>query len=183
MTIDQIITEILRREGWPKYTDRASDRGGPTKGGITLETLRAWRGRPVIARDVEALDEAEVRQIYRHRYVVEPGYDRIVDDKLRDLVVDCAVLYGTDDASPWLQQAVNETAGQPVLKVDGACGPKTMAAVNAADPASLRLRILGARLRKMGRVITDDAKARKRTEDQSLNAAGWSSRLADLLEA
>ena len=39
MTTEQVITDILRREGWPKYTNRAADKGGPTKGGITLETL------------------------------------------------------------------------------------------------------------------------------------------------
>jgi lysozyme family protein len=126
MTVDQIIDEILRREGWPKYTNRASDRGGPTKGGITLATLRAWRAAQpyVSAADVEALTEAEVRTIYRHRYVIEPGYAAIADAALRGVVVDCAVLYGTDDA-----------------------------------------------------------KKRKRTEDQALNCAGWSNRLAEFLEA
>ena len=71
---EAIIDTILRREGWPRYTNRPSDRGGPTKGGITLATLASWRKRPVTATDVAALDEAEVRAIYRARYIEEPGF-------------------------------------------------------------------------------------------------------------
>lgn len=127
------------------------------------------------------MQESEVRAIYRARYINGPGYAGIRDDALRSLVVDCCVLYGQDDASPWLQQAANALGA--CLKVDGAIGPKTLAAVNALDPASLRLHVMAARPRKMGRVITDDAKRRGRTEDQSLNAAGWSNRLAEFLEA
>ncbi|WP_207479590.1 glycoside hydrolase family 108 protein [Arenibaculum pallidiluteum] len=182
MTVDDIITEILRHEGWPRFTNHPADRGGPTKGGITLETLRRWRApRSVIARDVEALDEVEVRAIYQARYVEEPGYAGIIDDRLRALVVDCAVLFGTDDASPWLQQAANAYGAG--LKVDGQVGPKTLAAVNCIDPAKLFRRVLAARIRKHGRVVTDDAKARGRTSDQSLNAAGWLARAAEFLEA
>lgn len=181
MTTEDIITAVLRAEGWPRYTDHPADRGGPTKGGITLSTLSAWRRRSCTAADVEALDEAEVRAIYRARYVEGPGYAGIRDDDLRSLVVDCCVLYGADDASPWLQQAANARGAR--LKVDGAVGSKTFAAVNALDPAALRLHVIAARLRKMGRVITDDAKRWGRVQDQALNAAGWSNRLAEFVAA
>ena len=43
--IKDCLEKILEREGWPKYTDHPDDRGGPTKGGITLGTLRSWRGQ------------------------------------------------------------------------------------------------------------------------------------------
>ncbi|MGQ9367685.1 glycoside hydrolase family 108 protein [Azospirillum sp. ST 5-10] len=178
--IDDLLGEILRREGWPKYTDHPADRGGPTKGGITIPTLSRWRGRPCTADDIRRIEEDEVRAIYRQMYVIEPGYAGIADDQLRCLVVDSAVLYGSDDASPWLQQAANDLGA--ALKVDGAVGPKTLAAVNALPADPLVLRVCAYRLRKMGRVITDDALRRGRTADQSLNAAGWSNRLAEFLE-
>jgi lysozyme family protein len=114
--IEAIIDTILRREGWPRYTDRPSDRGGPTKGGITLATLTSWRKRPVTAADVAALDEDEVRAIYRARYIADPGFAGITDDTLRALVIDSGVIHNTSRAGTWLQDAVNDLAGQPVLR-------------------------------------------------------------------
>ncbi|MBP2303617.1 glycoside hydrolase family 108 protein [Azospirillum picis] len=178
-----IIDTILRREGWPRYTDRASDRGGPTKGGITLDTLTSWRKRPVTATDVAALDEAEVRAIYRARYIEEPGFAGITDGALRALVIDSGVNHGPARASTWLQDAVNDLAGRPVLKVDGAVGPKTLAAVNAGDAAALWRSVFAQRMRFYGQLITGDARKRGRVEDDALNAAGWLNRLAEFMEA
>ena len=177
-----IVDAILKREGWPRYTNRPSDRGGPTKGGITLDTLSAWRKRPVTAADVEALEEAEVRAIYRSRYIDGPGFSSITDDALRALVIDCGVNHGTGRASTWLQDAVNDIAGRPLLNVDGAVGPKTLAAVNSADAGGLWRSVFVARMRFYGQIITGDARNRGRTEDDALNAAGWLNRLAEFME-
>ena len=171
-SIDRVLDEVIRREGG--YVDHPADRGGPTKFGITQATLAKWCGRAVTADDVYRLSEAEARQIYRTRYVIAPGYAGIRDQQLAGLVVDCCVLYGEDDASPWLQQAANALGAG--LKVDGQCGPKTIAAVNALPADRLIRLICAARLRKMGRVITDSPK-------QAAFAAGWANRLAEFVEA
>lgn len=170
--IDRVLDEVIRREGG--YVDHPADKGGPTKYGITQATLAKWRGRTVTADDVYRLSEAEARQIYRQRYVIAPGYAGIQHPALAGMVVDCAVLYGTDDASPWLQQAAVDLGA--AIKVDGRVGPATIAAVNALDPDKLIRRICAYRLRKMGRVITDDPR-------QAAFAAGWSNRLAEFVEA
>ncbi|CAO3440155.1 glycoside hydrolase family 108 protein [Azospirillum endophyticum] len=180
---EAVIDTILRREGWPRYTDRPSDRGGPTKGGITLATLMSWRKRPVTAADVVALDEAEVRTIYRARYIEEPAFAGIADDKLRALVIDSGVNHGPARAGAWLQEAVNDFAGRPALKVDGAVGPKTLAAVNGTDAVGLWRSVFASRMRFYGQIITGDARKRGRTEDDALNAAGWLNRLAEFMEA
>lgn len=180
---DRLIDLILRREGWPRYTARSSDRGGPTKGGITLATLAAWRRRPVTAAEVEALEETEVRTIYRARYIEEPGFAGIANPELRELVIDSGVNHGPARAAAWLQDAVNDLAGRPMLKVDGKVGPATLAAVNAADAHVLWRIVFGARMRFYGSIITGDARRRGRTEDDSLNAAGWLNRLAEFIEA
>jgi len=181
-TTESIIDTILRREGWPRYTDRSSDRGGPTKGGITLEALTSWRKRPVTAADVAALDEAEVRAIYRANYIEKPGFAGITDDALRALVIDSGVNHGPARAGAWLQDAVNDLAGRPVLKVDGAVGPKTLAAVNSADVAGLWRSVFAQRMTFYGDLISGDARKRGRTDDQALNAAGWLNRLAEFME-
>lgn len=177
-----IIDAILKREGWPRYTNRPSDRGGPTKGGITLDTLTAWRKRPVTAADVEALDEAEVRAIYQSRYIDGPGFAGITDADLRALVIDSGVNHGPGRASTWLQDAVNDVAGRPLLKADGAVGPKTLSAVNSADAGGLWRSVFAARMRFYGQIITGDARKRGRTEDDALNAAGWLNRLSEFID-
>lgn len=180
---EALIDEILRREGWPKYTNRPSDRGGPTKGGITLATLARWRKRPVTAADVEALDEAEVRAIYRAMFIDDPGFSKIADAKLRELVIDSGGNHGTTRASTWLQDAVNDLLGRPVLKVDGQVGPATLAAVAKVDQTSLYWAYVATRMRFYGEIITGDARKRGRTEDDALNAAGWLSRLSEFVDA
>ncbi len=149
MAHDAILDDILKREGWPAYSDDPADRGGPTKGGITQATLAAWRGRPVTAAEVAALGEAEARAIYARRYIVEPKFDRIADDGLRHQVVDIGVLHGPGRATKWLQAAVG-------VADDGIFGAGTTAAVNAADPQALGLRLAATRVRKIGRIVQAD---------------------------
>ncbi len=180
---EAVINTILRREGWPRYTNRPSDRGGPTKGGITLDTLAGWRKRGVTATDVEALDEDEVRAIYRARYIDGPSYAGIADPALRNLVIDSGVNHGPGRASTWLQDAVNNVTGRLIVKVDGTVGPATLAAVNGADAAQLWRTFFAIRMRFYGQIITGDARKRGRTEDDALNAAGWLNRLAEFMEA
>src|SRR5437667_223125 len=88
LTTDQIIDEIIHREGGV-FVDLPEDRGGPTKFGVTLTTLREWKHNDALtASDVEALGEPEARTIIRHRVVVAPGLTAIGDEHTRALVAD-----------------------------------------------------------------------------------------------
>ena len=78
MTTKEIIDGIIKREGG--YVDHPADRGGPTKFGITLATLEAWRGHRITAAYMKDLRkktpeidlllrvscEARVRQDRKH---------------------------------------------------------------------------------------------------------------------
>ncbi|ALG73251.1 hypothetical protein VY88_23795 [Azospirillum thiophilum] len=81
-----------------------------------------------------------------------------------------------------MQDAVNDLAGRTVLKVDGAVGPKTLAAVNVGNADGLWRSDFAQRMRFYGQLITGDARKRGRTEDDALNAAGWLNRLAEFME-
>jgi lysozyme family protein len=164
MTADDVITEVLRREGG--YVDHPSDRGGPTHYGITLKTLAAWRGQPVTAEDVFALTEAEARDIYRREYVERPGLDQIADPLLRGLLVDYAVHSGPRRAIEELQRVAGVT-------VDGKLGPQTLSAVAAKGAESLRRGVLRARGRYLARLLSDPS--------QRVFAAGWLNRLMEFV--
>ncbi|MHC2997630.1 glycoside hydrolase family 108 protein [Tepidiphilus sp. HLB4] len=166
--IDTILDEIIRREGG--YVNHPADRGGPTNFGITAQTLGAWRklGRPATAAEVKALTEPEARAIYRQQYLTDPGFEAITDAALLRLIVDSAVHSGPKRAVQWLQTALGVAA-------DGVIGPKTRAALAQADPRALYAKVLGQRLRHLGRLITNDPK-------QSAFAAGWMNRMAEFVE-
>jgi lysozyme family protein len=164
MTSEDVITEVIRREGG--YVDHPSDRGGPTHYGITLKTLAAWRGQPVTAEDVFALTEAEARDIYRREYVERPGLDQIADPLLRGLLVDYAVHSGPRRAIEELQRVAGVT-------VDGKLGPQTLSAVAAKGAESLRRGVLRARGRYLARLLSDPS--------QRVFAAGWVNRLMEFV--
>lgn len=177
----KIIDEILRREGWPQYTNLPADRGGPTKGGITLEAWREYSRNPsATADELAAITEDEARAFYLHRHVVAPRFAEIADPHLRELVVDAGVHHGPRHAAKWLQWAAD-------VAQDGRIGPITLAAVNAADPLELELWVVAFRVRLFGRLVSQDpelARARRAGFNlQAIFAAGWNNRTAEFLEA
>lgn len=189
MTDDELLTRLIEREG-RRYTNRASDKGGPTRFGITLDVLRQWRhgAFPATTKDLQVLTEAEARQIYRH-YFLAP-FDDVLDGETKEQLVDAAVLHGVGRAVRWLQEALD-------VEVDGVIGPETRAALAVADLVALARAVLRARLRFVGRVVTEDyAKVCQLVEGrlagdaaaddvraclargQAQNCAGWLARLA-----
>lgn len=123
MTVDKLIDEIITREGG--FSDHKHDSGGATKFGITKATLARWRNCPTTTADVKALDVGEAREIYHALYVVNPGFT-VLPDPLRAHVVDFGVNAGPHQATRTLQRALGVTD-------DGVLGPKTRAAIAAAD--------------------------------------------------
>jgi lysozyme family protein len=166
VTTHEIIQRIIEREGG--YVDNALDKGGPTRFGITMSTLAKWRDHLVTPSDVKLLTPEEAAAIYLSLYVTHPGFDQINDDKLRSLVVDCAVLHGPATVTKWLQ-AIVETA------VDGVLGTNTAAAVNSENATSIYLLLCAKRVRFFGEIITKD-------HTQAVFAHGWLNRAAEFIE-
>lgn len=178
MSEEQLLKGLLEREGWPKVTNHPADRGGLTKGGITLEAWQAVH-TGATAEDLEAITEEEAIDFYRERYILEPHYDRIEDLQLRELLVDAGVNHGTGQATKWVQSAAKVTQ-------DGALGPISLAAINAAAPLELFLWVCAFRARLYGRLTSSDPQlAEARAQGLHLQAeftAGWANRLAGFLE-
>ena len=167
-TADDIIDDVLRREGG--FVDHPADRGGATNFGVTRATLAAWRGKPVTVDDVRALTQAEARAIYLAQYVTRPGFSHIRDATLRGVVVDAGVHHGPVRAARWLQAAVGVTE-------DGVVGPRTLAAVNAADAEEVIDKVVAYRLRFIAGIVARDT-------SQAVFLVGWVTRATEpLMEA
>ena len=159
----------MRREGWDKYTNRPNDRGGPTKWGITLKAWQDYVGHTCTENDIKAINEGQARDFYSEEYVVGPGFDKIKNRYVRELVVDCGVNHGPRRAAKWVQHSV-------FVKQDGILGPISLEAVNQHDPLEVYLETLAYRIKLYGRLVTKDPR-------QAEFAAGWNNRAASFLEA
>lgn len=164
--IEGMIGEILEREGG--YTDHPNDRGGPTNFGITQATLAAYRGHGVTAADVQALTEAEARNIYRNKYFTSIQLHRIHDPYTAALAFDIAVNHGPLRAVQWLQRI----CGVPE---DGQLGDQTEVAINSYEPVRLYQRLLARRIVAYGEIISHD-------HSQAVFALGWLRRAASFVE-
>ena len=124
--LQTLIGELIQREGG--YVNDPNDRGGPTKYGITLATLQAWRQTPVSAADVEALEVPEAIAIYAFEYFIRPGFDAAADPELQALLFDFGVNSGTGTAAMALQRVLAH-AGVYAGAIDGDLGDQSRAAL------------------------------------------------------
>lgn len=167
--IDDIITDVLKAEGWDKYTNHPADRGGPTKWGITLQAWRDYNRNPALSElAVQGISEAEARIFYHQKYIIEPRFSNIHSDFLLACVVDAGVNHGTKRAAKWLQRAAGVTD-------DGIIGPKSIAAINSAPDIVLALKFLSTRIKFYGAIVSND-------HSQAVFAKGWNNRAAKWLE-
>lgn len=118
---------VLAHEGG--YVDHPRDPGGATNLGITLATLRAYRGRPVSKDDVKRLTRKEAEAIYRKNYW-QPIKGDDLPAGLDYAMFDYAVNSGVSRAVKELQRIVG-------TKPDGVMGVQTLAALDARPAAYL----------------------------------------------
>jgi lysozyme family protein len=172
---EQILDGIIKAEGGGKFTNNPADPGGPTKFGITAETLGAWRnlGRDATAEEVAALEEPEAREIYRRRYIPAG----ITSAALRAVLADCAVLHGTRNATRMLQRAMG-------VEDDGVLGPITRGSANAWPSISLARRVEYERCRFIARHVTKDLTDADKDgiPDATEFNFGWVNRVMDQLD-
>jgi lysozyme family protein len=171
--LDDIITDVMKAEGWDTFTNDPTDRGGPTKWGITRKAWAEWRGHAVTAEDIESITEPQARDFYEKLYVLGPKF-HLLGAHLTAMVVDCGVNHGVRAASKWVQRAVG-------AKQDGVIGAKTLAAVTSQNPIAIYLRVSASRTRLYGRIVGRDITQQKYISGWNNRAAKWLDRLAERL--
>lgn len=129
--VTSIAKGIVAREGG--YVNDPDDPGGATKFGVTIHTMRRLgldldRDGDVDARDVKLLTYDQAVQIFIEHYFKRPRIAEL-PEILHATVFDMYVNAG-GNAVKILQRLLNEF--QENVAVDGALGPKTIAAAQRA---------------------------------------------------
>ncbi|MBC7954058.1 MAG: hypothetical protein H7Z12_19850 [Rhodospirillaceae bacterium] len=126
--------DLLNDEGGSALTNRATDKGGQTRFGISK------RSHPDV--DVVNLTRDGALAIYRAKYF-DTARVAELPTVLAKMVFDGAVNHGVPSAGFMLQSAYNQLiqdldiAGADPLKADGVTGDKTIAAIAALDPVQI----------------------------------------------
>lgn len=122
---------MLLNEGGYKLHNVAGDRGGVTYAGIARNKNPQWSGWDFIDRGEEP-PATVVRAFYREGWWLPLGGDQINDQKVAEALFDFGV-----NSSAYGRPAVAAKLAQIVVGAtpDGKIGSKTLAAINAFDPA------------------------------------------------
>lgn len=121
-----VIPLILKAEGG--YVNDPSDPGGETKYGISKKSY------PSV--DIANLTVQGAQDIYKRDFWLANHLDGITDKENAHIAMDTVVNHGSGEGGKLIQRAVNAAGGN--IGVDGAIGPQTVAAINAAQPAQFQ---------------------------------------------
>lgn len=161
MTIDEMIDDILRREGG--YVDHPDDRGGPTNFGVTQKTLDSLG----INKIVEDLTKSEAVAIYKTEYFYSPQIDTL-DDKIHPVMLDMSVNHGPKNAIRILQKSI-AYAGF-VITIDGVIGNQT----RGLSPYVTVAEITSQRVKFYAEIVAND-------HSQAVFLKGWLNRAGEFV--
>jgi lysozyme family protein len=130
MDTDELIDALIEREGG--YVNHPSDRGGPTKYGITEAVARA-HGFAGAMRD---LPREEAAAVYKRLYWFRPNFDQVAKRSaaVAGELFDTGVNMGPAVAATFLQRALSalnrDRKDYGDLVPDGRIGPATLDALD-----------------------------------------------------
>ena len=155
---------ILKWEGG--FVNDPLDRGGATNKGITIGTFRQFYGKDASVEQLKAITDEQWLTIFEAGYWNPWRADEIANQSIANIVVDWAWASGTKTSIKQVQRILNTT-------VDGVVGPKTLTAINSANPRELFDRIHAARLAFVDDIV-------RRNPSQSRFIRGWKNRINDI---
>ena len=161
---DLCFDRVIGHEGG--YQNDKKDRGNWTSGQIGKGELKGTKyGLAAMTYpdiDIKSLTVSQAKAIYYEDWWVALSMDKL-SKAIAYQMFDAAINHGASRANKFLQAAAGS-------KPDGIIGPKTIAAVKAADQNDLLLRFLAERLQFFTGIKTFDTYGR-----------GWSRRVAENL--
>lgn len=169
MTDRQLVDWIIERHE-RGFSDDADDRGGATFNGITLRLFSSFMGREMTVDQLKALPRKMQVDILHSEFCFKPKLHLLIDARVKLCAMDFAIHSSPIRAVRSLQYG----AGLDDELTDGVLGPKTLEAVNGADPATVHRRMLAYRMRFIAEAI--------RAHPTNLKFRGWWNRLANLVE-
>ncbi len=174
MNIDQIISDIIRREGG--FVNHPNDKGGPTKYGITKHALAEYFNRDIAditIEDVRGVTKELAADIYEEKYWRKPKIDRL-PKQVQPFLLDSSVNHGPDDPILFVQRVCNG-AEIADLAIDGVAGPATRKAAHDAQEIMgdwFLKALIEERSNYYKRIVAEDA-------TQAVFLEGWLARLTE----
>ena len=162
MRFEECLARVLKHECG--YVNDPLDTGGRTNLGVTQRVWEEWVGHPVSEADMRALTPQKIAPMYKMKYW-NPSYCEKLPKGLDYVVFDFAVNAGPGRSVKTLQQAIGVVA-------DGVIGPRTMAAINGANPKELISKFSDARTDFYQGIVA-------RKPDQVRFIRGWLNRVED----
>ena len=129
--VNNTIEHTIGVEG--EYSDHPSDRGGPTRWGITERVAREFG----YTGDMRELPRDSAFTIYKKQYYYAPGFDKIalMSQVIAEELFDSGVNFGPTPPIIWLQRWLNvmnrKANDYPDFEIDGVIGLKTIGALRA----------------------------------------------------
>ena len=184
-TVREIAQEIVRREGG--FVNDPDDPGGATNFGVTIHTMRRLgldldRDGSVTVADVRALTVEQAIDIFEKHYFQKPLI-AMLPQPLHATVFDMYVNAGAN-AVKILQRLLRDMGHN--LVVDGALGPKSIAAAQAAfakAPDHLADAYGIARRNYYFRIGDRRAASRKFARTRAGGKGGWIKRAEEFISA
>lgn len=139
---------MIVNEGGYVLHDVAGDKGGQTYAGIARNRWPQWAGWAII--DAGGEPQADlVRGFYRAHFWTAMRLEEVKDQNIARTLFDFGVNAGVSTATKLAQVVAGTTP-------DGRIGPKTLAALNAADPEKFLLAYTIAKIARYRDIVTND---------------------------
>lgn len=155
----------LRKWEGSKFVCDPDDYGGATNSGVTLDTFKKVFGQDKTVEDLKNMTDAQWRTVMKGNFWDKCKADLIKNQYVAEIFVDWCINSGIGKIK-FVQNFVG-------VDQDGIVGPKTIAAINAADQSRLHRTIKLARARR----FLNQIEANPASQMKFFN--GWFNRLID----